>query len=224
MHEITIKTDLLASNDNLARHNREHFGKHKVYVCNLMSSPGAGKTTLLEKSLKILKKSYNIGVIEGDLQSEHDALRIRKMGVYAVQINTAGACHLDASMICKELSNFDLNTLDLLIIENVGNLVCPAEFDLGEDDKVMLLSVTEGDDKPLKYPVMFHRANLLVIHKIDLIPYTDFDQKMAISRARALNRNLCILPVSSRTGEGVEDFCSWVVEQIEAKKESYYKW
>jgi hydrogenase nickel incorporation protein HypB len=207
MHEIAIKADVLSDNEHAAHHNREHFIEHGVYVVNLMSAPGAGKTTLLERTIDALKERYRLGVVEGDIQTRRDADRIAAHGVPAVQINTGHACHLDARMIHRHLGAFDLGHLDLLFIENVGNLVCPAEFDLGEHDKVMLLSVTEGDDKPQKYPVMFHVARAMVLSKIDLLLHTDFDRERAIREARTLNLDLEVFPLSARTGEGLE---AWV--------------
>ncbi|MBW2735527.1 MAG: hydrogenase nickel incorporation protein HypB [Deltaproteobacteria bacterium] len=218
MHEINVGADLLASNDAAALHNREHFVDHGVYVLNLMSSPGAGKTTLLEKTVQALRERYRIAVIEGDVQTSEDADRIAKHGVKAVQINTGSACHLDARMIDKNLHHFDLDQLDMLIIENVGNLVCPAEFDLGEHDKVMVLSVTEGHDKPKKYPVMFHVVRAMVLNKIDLLPHVDFDVDLAIRSARALNLDLDVIKVSARSGEGLEDWYRWLEERIERVK------
>ena len=216
MHDIAIGTDLLADNDEVAGHNRDHFADHRVHVVNLMSAPGAGKTTLLERTLAHLEGRLRVGVIEGDVETREDADRIARHGVPVVQINTGGACHLDARLVHRQLPAFDLDALDLLVIENVGNLVCPAEFDLGEHDRVMLLSVAEGDDKPSKYPVMFHVARALLLTKIDLLPYVDFDPDRATPDARALNHGLEVLPVSARTGEGLEAWCQWLVERVEA--------
>lgn len=221
MHEISVDASILASNEKAAAHNREHFLEHGVYVINLMSAPGAGKTTLLERTVDALKDRYRIGVIEGDVQTSVDADRIAKHGVPAVQINTGSACHLDARLIHKNLDAFHLSQLDLLIIENVGNLVCPAEFDLGEHHKVMLLSVTEGDDKPQKYPVMFHVAKALLLNKIDLLEYVDFDLQTAERNARALNTNLDIIRLSCRSQEGLADWYQWLEQRIaETKKAS----
>jgi hydrogenase nickel incorporation protein HypB len=214
MHEIAIKADVLGDNEHAAHHNREHFVRHGVYVVNLMSAPGAGKTTLLERTVDALKDRYRVGVIEGDIETRRDADRIARHGVKAVQINTGHACHLDARMIHRNLGAFDLDALDLLVIENVGNLVCPAEFDLGEHDKVMLLSVTEGDDKPQKYPVMFHVARALVVTKIDLLPHVEFDVESAVRDARGLNLDLEVFRVSARTGEGLDAFVAWLERRI----------
>ena len=214
MHEVTVGADLLASNDTTAQHNRQHFIEHGVYVLNIMSAPGAGKTTLLERTVEALKGRYHIGVIEGDVQTSEDADRIRKHGVPAVQINTGSACHLDARMIEKNLRHFDLDQLDILIIENVGNLVCPAEFDLGEHDKVMVLSVTEGHDKPKKYPVMFHVVKAMVLNKIDLLEHVNFDVERAIRDARSLNLDLEVLKLSAKTGVGLDAWYAWLDARI----------
>ncbi|MBK8481345.1 MAG: hydrogenase nickel incorporation protein HypB [Proteobacteria bacterium] len=218
MHEIAVGAGILAHNDTLAQQNRKHFREHGVYVLNLMSAPGAGKTTLLERTVVALAARYRLAVIEGDVQTRLDADRIARHGVPAVQINTGAACHLDARMIQQALQVFDLDALDLLLIENVGNLVCPAEFDLGEQEKVMLLSVAEGDDKPLKYPVMFHAARALLINKVDLLPYVDFDPARAERDARALNLDLEVLRLSARTGEGLEAWYAWLAGRIEGQR------
>ena len=215
MHDIAIGSDLLADNDEVARHNRAHFAAHGVHVVNVMSAPGAGKTTLLERTLAELAGRLRIGVIEGDVESREDADRIARHGVPVVQVNTGGACHLDARLVDRQLPSFDLDALDLLIVENVGNLVCPAEFDLGEHDRVMLLSVAEGDDKPSKYPVMFHVASLLLLTKVDLLPHVDFDPERAACDARALNAGLEVLQLSARTGAGLDAWCRWLVGRVE---------
>ena len=183
-----------------------------------MSGPGAGKTTLLERTIDMMKDRFRIAVIEGDVQTHADADRIAAHGVPAVQINTGGACHLDARLIENVMPRFDLDALDLLIIENVGNLVCPAEFDLGEHDKVMLLSVTEGADKPLKYPVMFHVAKALLLTKVDLLPYVDFDVQSALRDARVLNLDLQVFQLSSRAQTGFEAWCEWLEGRIKRVK------
>jgi hydrogenase nickel incorporation protein HypB len=214
MHEISLKTDVLHDNDELAHHNREHFLEHGVYVLNLMSGPGAGKTTLLERTIDALAKRFRMGVIEGDVQTRRDADRIARHNVPVVQINTGHACHLDARMVHRNLEAFDLGALDLLLIENVGNLVCPAEFDLGEHDKVMILSVTEGDDKPGKYPVMFHVTRAMVLSKIDLLPMVDFDADKATREARSLNLDLEVFKLSAKTGEGMQAWYDWLAGRI----------
>jgi hydrogenase nickel incorporation protein HypB len=215
MHDVAVGTSLLADNDSAALHCREHLAEHGVYALNLMSAPGAGKTTLLERTLAALAGRCRVGVIEGDVQGDQDARRVAKLGVPVVQINTGGACHLDARQIHAHLGRFDLGALDALIIENVGNLVCPAEFDLGEHDKVMVLSVAEGHDKPRKYPVMFHRARVMLLNKIDLLPHTDFDVDEAIRGARAYNLDLEVFRVSARTGEGIDAWVAWLADRIE---------
>jgi len=214
MHEIALGSDILAANNTLAQHNRQHFVEHGVYVLNLMSAPGAGKTTLLERTVDALAGRHRIAVIEGDVQTREDADRIAAHGIPAIQINTGGACHLDARQVHDHLRHFSLDELDLLVIENVGNLVCPAEFDLGEHDRVMLLSVTEGDDKPAKYPVMFHVARALLLNKIDLLPHVDFDLERAERGARALNLDLEIFRLSARTGEGFESWLAWLDSRV----------
>lgn len=214
MHEIGVGEGILAANDAAAQHNREHFSAHGVYVVNLMSGPGAGKTTLLERTIDALSSQHRIGVIEGDVQTSADADRIKQHDVPVIQINTGHACHLDARQIARGLHTFDLDDLDMLIIENVGNLVCPAEFDLGEHDKVMLLSVTEGHDKPQKYPVMFHEARALLLTKTDLLPHVDFDIDLAERNARSLNIDLELFRLSSTTGEGFDNWCAWLSSRI----------
>ncbi len=214
MHDISVEADLLASNQATAQENRERFIDASVYVVNLMSAPGAGKTTLLERTVEALKDRYRIGVIEGDVQTQQDADRIARHGVTAVQINTGGACHLDARQIARRMSSFDLAALDLLVIENVGNLVCPAEFDLGEHDKIMVLSVTEGDDKPSKYPVMFHAARALLLNKIDLLEHVDFDVGRAVRDARSLNLDLEVFEVSARARTGLDAWLAWLEGRI----------
>ncbi|HEY3355844.1 MAG TPA: hydrogenase nickel incorporation protein HypB [Polyangia bacterium] len=214
MHEIAVKADVLSDNEHAAHHNREHFVAHGVYVVNLMSAPGAGKTTLLERTVDLLKPRFRVGVIEGDIETRRDADRIARHGVPTVQINTGHACHLDARMIHRNLDAFHLDELDLLFIENVGNLVCPAEFDLGEHDKVMVLSVTEGDDKPAKYPVMFHVARAMLVNKIDLLPHVDFDLERAVKDARGLNLDLEVFPLSARTGDGLTAWTDWLAARV----------
>jgi hydrogenase nickel incorporation protein HypB len=171
--KISVVRNILEANDRLTSENRELFEKNNLLVINLMSSPGAGKISLLEKTVDVLEAEYRIGVIEGDIQSSHDAERMAKKGVPVVQINTDGACHLDSNMIRETFGRFNFNETDLLVVENVGNLVCTAEFNLGEDFKAMILSVAEGDDKPTKYPLMFHESEVLLVNKIDLLPYVD---------------------------------------------------
>ena len=215
--ELPIVRNILEANDRMAEENRLLFKKHGVFVINLMSSPGAGKTSLLERTIEDLREKINIGVIEGDIQSARDAERIAQKGVQAVQINTDGACHLDSEMIRGALEPFDLEALDLLIVENVGNLVCPAEFNVGEDMKIMILSVTEGDDKPMKYPLMFQLSKVLLINKIDLLPYIDCSVEKIRSEAKQLNPEITIFETSCRTGEGLGDWYAWLQEQVRAR-------
>jgi len=181
---------------------------------NLMSSPGAGKTTLLEKTIDLLKDRLRIGVIEGDIQTSADAERIAGHGVQVVQINTDGACHLDGNMIREALTELDLDALDLLVVENVGNLVCPAEFDVGENHKVMILSTTEGDDKPKKYPLMFQESSVLLVNKIDLLPYINCRMTVIRQESAEINPNLKVLEISATTGEGLPLWTNWLEEQI----------
>ncbi len=207
--KVKVATKILEANDRIARENRKIFDGAGVFVVNLMSGPGAGKTSLLEKTLA-KKDGLRIGVIEGDIAGSDDAERIEKFGAPVVQINTGGACHLDANMISDVLGDLPLNELDLLFIENVGNLVCPAEFKVGEDMKVMLLSIAEGHDKPLKYPLMFQESSALVINKIDLAPYVDADVSKIRKDALSLNPGLKMFEVSCRTGEGLDAWVQWL--------------
>jgi hydrogenase nickel incorporation protein HypB len=216
MVELTVDRAVLEANERIAARNQQLFMEKGVFVINLMSSPGAGKTSLLERTIERVKDRIRIGVIEGDIQSARDAERVAKKGVMAVQIETAGACHLDGQMVSDAAEAFDLDALDLLVIENVGNLVCPAEFNLGERAKVMILSVTEGDDKPMKYPLMFQLAQVLLVNKIDLLPYIDCDVAKIRAEAKALNPGITIFEVSCRTGEGLEAWCDWLTARAGA--------
>ncbi|MEW6186570.1 MAG: hydrogenase nickel incorporation protein HypB [Thermodesulfobacteriota bacterium] len=216
--KIPVVRNILEVNDRIADQNREIFDRNRLLVINLMSSPGAGKTSLLEKTIETLKERVHIGVIEGDIQCSFDAERIAKKGVQALQINTDGACHLDGNMIREAMTQMDLSSLDLLVVENVGNLVCPAEFKVGEDMKIMLLSVTEGDDKPLKYPLMFQESRVLIINKIDLLPYVDAKVENIRKAVAQLNRDMIIFELSCRTGEGLEAWTNWLEEQVKLKK------
>jgi hydrogenase nickel incorporation protein HypB len=208
---VTVLRNLLHENDHTAHHNREHFNSHHVVAINLMSSPGAGKTALLEASIKALGDEFQIAVIEGDLETENDAERIRKLGVTAVQITTGSACHLDAHMVHTAVHQLDLNALDIVFIENVGNLVCPASFDLGQHTNVVLLSVPEGDDKPAKYPVMFRNADLVMLSKADLLPVLDdFSPQQAENHLRNLASSAPLIRLSAKTGEGMDEWLSWM--------------
>ncbi len=213
--KVSVVKNILEANQRIAEENRRRFEESGLLVINLMSSPGAGKTTLLEKTIQQLKDQYKVGVVEGDIQSTYDAERIGKTGAPVVQINTGGACHLDSNMVQEALKNLEIRTLDLLFIENVGNLVCPAEFQLGENFKAMILSVAEGDDKPLKYPLMFQESRVLLISKIDLLPFCDCSVGLIEERARKINPDLEIFPISCRTGEGLEGWAAWLRNQIQ---------
>ncbi|MBW1710002.1 MAG: hydrogenase nickel incorporation protein HypB [Deltaproteobacteria bacterium] len=216
--KVPVVRNILEANDRIAEQNREMFDQHNIFVLNLMSSPGAGKTSLLERTIEHLKDRINIGIIEGDIQSSYDAERIAQKGVEAVQINTGGACHLDGNMIREAVSQFDLDKLNLLVVENVGNLVCPAEFNVGEDMKIMILSVPEGDDKPLKYPLMFSLSKALIINKIDLLPYVDCSVEKIRDEASKLSPGVEIFEVSCRTGEGLEAWYEWVEKLIKDRR------
>ena len=207
--KVKVVSRILEANERIALENRRLFDKAGVYVINLMSGPGAGKTSLLEKTLS-LNTEFKIGVIEGDIAGSDDAERIERLGAPVVQINTGGACHLDANMIYEVLHDLPLQDLDLLVIENVGNLVCPAEFKVGEDIKVMVLSIAEGHDKPLKYPLMFRESAALILNKIDLAPYLDVDMHKIKKDALSLNPNLKIFEISCKTGEGLPAWTEWL--------------
>jgi len=212
--KISVVRNVLEANDRIAQHNRDVFKENGLLVLNLMSSPGAGKTSLLEKTIDMLKNDITIGVIEGDIQTSQDAERIAKKGVTAVQINTDGACHLDGNMIRETFGEFNFKEMDLLIVENVGNLVCPAEFNVGEDFKVMILSVTEGDDKPSKYPLMFRESSVLLINKIDLLPYVDCSLEKMKEDSMKINPELQIFEISCKTGEGLDAWYRWLHERV----------
>ncbi|MEI6124955.1 MAG: hydrogenase nickel incorporation protein HypB [Pseudomonadota bacterium] len=214
--KINVVKNVLDANNRIARDNRELFDAKKIYVINLMSSPGAGKTTLVEKTILALKDTYRIAVIEGDIQDTCDAERVAKLGIPVVQINTGGACHIDSTMVRESLASFNLDETDFLIIENVGNLVCPAEFNVGENAKAMLLSVPEGADKPSKYPLIFHESSVMIINKTDLLPYVDFDVARAKKSARVINPDLTIYEVSCKTGDGLTSWFEWLAGQIES--------
>ncbi|MGI6467425.1 MAG: hydrogenase nickel incorporation protein HypB [Syntrophomonadaceae bacterium] len=214
MAQIRMETNLLGANDMLAAKNRRIFKARGLLVINLMSSPGSGKTTLLEKTIEALRGRIELGVIEGDLYTDQDAMRIENKGVEVVQINTEGTCHLDAGMIEKAWSRLEHLPIQLLFIENVGNLVCPAEFDLGEDIRVVVLSTTEGHDKVLKYPLVFQQAQVVVLNKIDLLPYTDFDLNAFNRDLQLVNPQIRVFQLSGRTGEGLAQWIEWLVEEV----------
>jgi len=215
---IEVLSALLHENDHQASHNREHFDQHNVLAINLMSSPGSGKTSLLEETIVALANEFRLAVIEGDLETENDAERIRAKGVPAVQITTGQACHLDAHMVHQALHALNLDELDLVFIENVGNLVCPASFDLGHHANVTLLSVTEGDDKPAKYPVIFRAADLVLLSKADLLDYLDdFDPNKATRHVRELANAAEVLTLSARRPESLKPWLDWLREQLEQR-------
>lgn len=211
---VAVVKNILDANTKIANENRKLFRQHGVLVINLMSSPGAGKTTLLEALGNHFQDRLRIAVIEGDIQTALDAERVAAAGLTAVQIETAGACHLDANMVQNALPSLELGGLDLLVIENVGNLVCPAEFDVGEDLKVMMLSVTEGDDKPLKYPLMFKESRLLLISKIDLLPHLRCDIQKIRAAALSINPALRIIEISAYSGQGLDEWHGWLLQQM----------
>jgi hydrogenase nickel incorporation protein HypB len=210
---ISLNVDILSDNNRLAQVNRKSFEERKVLSLNLVSSPGSGKTTILEKTIKALIANRKIFVIEGDQQTLLDADRIEKSGAPAIQINTGSGCHLDARMVETAFKKLDVEPNSILFIENVGNLVCPALFDLGEFKRVVVISVTEGEDKPLKYPYMFKSSHLCIINKSDLLPYVDFDVDKTMEYARSLNPNLEFILLSARTGEGMELWYEWLGKQ-----------
>lgn len=218
--QIPVVRSILEANDKIAASLREKFAEKGTLVLNLISSPGAGKTSLLEKTLRDLRDEFKMAVIEGDLQTDNDARRVAATGSQAVQINTDGGCHLNGDLVRRALANIDLDGLDILFIENVGNLVCPVEFDLGEDGKVAILSVAEGDDKPEKYPSLFHLAKAMVLNKIDLLPHVDFDCEKAKKGARRLNRELDVIETSCKNGDGLDAWYDWLRRARAAKKAS----
>jgi len=215
--EIKVVRDILEANEVIASQNSTLFSEKGIYVINLMGSPGAGKTTLLERTISHLKDTERIAVIEGDIATSRDAERIAAHAIPTVQINTGAACHLDGNMVRGGLRELDLDRIDLLMVENVGNLVCPAEFKIGEHDKVMIISVTEGDDKPLKYPLMFQVSSVLLLNKIDLLPYLDFDMERFQSDALKVNPRLTVMAISCKTGEGLDTWFSWIEERASKK-------
>jgi len=215
--KIDVMTDVLEANDRIAAANGEIFKKHRNLVLNLISSPGAGKTMMLERTAEALKGKLRLGVVAGDIETSRDSERLQKYKLPVVQLTTGSACHLDANMVASALPHLDLSKVDILVIENVGNLVCPAEFKVGEDYKVVMLSVTEGDEKPLKYPLVFNESALLLINKIDLLKYTNFNLKEAKANARRVNPDLDIIDISCTTGEGIPDWISWLEQRYKKK-------
>jgi hydrogenase nickel incorporation protein HypB len=212
--EVRVMSNLRAANETMAEENSKLFREKNVFAFNLLGSPGAGKTTLLEKTLALLKDRMRAAVIEGDLYSTKDADRIAKYNIPVVQINTSGGCHLDALMIAKVLPDFDLDNLDTLIVENVGNLVCPADFNLGEELKVVVLSIVEGDDKPAKYPLIFRNSAVAILNKMDLLNLTDVNMDNMKADILAINPEIKIFEVSCRQGVGLEEWCNWLLSNL----------
>lgn len=218
MTHVQLNSNILGANDLIARKNKKSFQDHKLVVINLMSSPGSGKTTILERTIELLNDRLKLGVIEGDLYTDQDAQRIEKKGVQVVQINTQGACHLDADMVGKAFQKLSADGLDLIFIENVGNLVCPAEFDLGEDFRTVVISVAEGNDKPLKYPLIFREARVILVNKIDLLPYTDFSLDKFEEDIARINPKAEVFLLSGRNGQGIEDWIQRLIKEVRSKR------
>ncbi len=216
--EVQVMQDILGKNDRIAAENQALFADKKIFVLNLLGSPGSGKTTLLEHTMSVLKDEIPMAVIEGDLFTSKDADRIAKYDVPVIQINTSGGCHLDAPMVQKVLPELDLDKLQLLIVENVGNLVCPAEFNIGEDAKGVVLSITEGDDKPMKYPLVFKESSIVVLNKVDILPYTNFDMAAAREDIQTLHPGVRIVEAASVKDEGLNDWFDWLRTQVRAKR------
>ena len=216
---LEIKKSVFENNDREAEKLRQELKKDKVFLLNLMSSPGSGKTTTLKATIAALKEEFRIGVMEADIDSDVDAATIEKTGAKVIQLHTGGMCHLDAGMTRQGLEGLGLNDVDFAILENVGNLVCPAEFDTGAVKNAMILSVPEGDDKPLKYPLMFSICDVLLINKIDVLPYFDFDLEACKKHVLRLNPNIRIIPISARTGEGIDQWAAWLRTEVKAWNE-----
>jgi len=219
MNRVPLEKKVLSENDRIATELRERFREHGILCLNLISSPGSGKTSLLERTLETLPKTERVVVLTGDIQTENDAARLRRFGFPTKQITTGGTCHLDARMIERHLADWPLEDIDLLLIENVGNLVCPASYDLGEEAKIVILSVTEGEDKPLKYPTIFFKSELLVLNKVDLLPYVPFDIATAEENARRVHPGMEIVRVSCTAGNGLGEWIKW----LEARRNSIRK-
>lgn len=217
--KVKVLQNILSANDQRAQENHELFDSHTVCAINITASPGAGKTSAIMAAIRALKDEIGIGVIEGDISSTIDAEAVSEEGIPAVQINTGGACHLDATMLSNAFDSLPLAEIDLLFIENVGNLICPASFALGEHKKVLIASVPEGDDKPYKYPVMFSQSDLVILNKIDLLPYVKFDRQRFIDAVRGLNKDAAIIEISCTTGEGVEKWLEWLIATIDDTSE-----
>lgn len=217
--KVDVEKRVLAANERVALENRALFARHGVFVVDLMASPGAGKTSTILATIDALRDRYRIAVIEGDIASKVDAEKVREHGIPAVQINTGGACHLESAMIRRAVETLDLDSLDLIIVENVGNLVCPSDFDLGEHAKVMILSVPEGHDKPYKYPNIFQVSEAVILNKYDTMPVFDFDEAEFRSVVADLNPRVPVFPISATTGEGVAEWAAWLAARIDQAKE-----
>jgi hydrogenase nickel incorporation protein HypB len=217
MSVVTIERKVLEKNDAIARQNREMIASKGIFCINMISSPGSGKTSILERTLVNLKGKINTQIIEGDVQTDFDAQRIARYNVPVVQIVTNGGCHLEASLVSDAMQSLDFSNLQLLIIENVGNLVCPAGYDLGEALKVVVISVTEGEDKPLKYPLIFQNAGVMIVNKIDLLPHLTFDNERLKQNALSINPKLKIFETSCTTNQGIDAWCNWLIERTRAK-------
>lgn len=217
---IEVKQSVFASNDERADLLRKELKEKGIFLLNLMSSPGSGKTTTLTKTIELLKDKMKIAVMEADIDSDVDAITIANTGAKAVQLHTGGMCHLDAEMTRQGLESLEENAIDLAILENVGNLVCPAEFDTGACKNAMILSVPEGDDKPLKYPLMFSVCDIVLINKIDVVEFFDFDMDKCISNIKMRNKDAVIIPISAKTGDGIEEFTQWLAGEVAAWKEN----
>jgi len=218
--KIQVLTDILKANQTIALENKKIFDKNQILVLNFMSSPGSGKTLILEKTVEKLKKDFNFAVIEGDVATSKDAERLAKYDIPVVQITTesfGGDCHLDANMVKKAMETLDLSGVQILFIENIGNLICPAGFDLGEDKKVIVLSLTEGEDKPSKYPVAFRNSDLLLINKIDLLPHLDIDLDLLMENSKKVNPELFSIKLSAKTEQGFENWLDWLVKEYRSK-------
>ncbi|MCR4631660.1 MAG: hydrogenase nickel incorporation protein HypB [Treponema sp.] len=212
---IEVKENILADNDKEAQILRDRLKSKKTFLMNLMSSPGSGKTTTLLRTIEALKDKIKIGIMEADIDSDVDAITMANAGVKSIQLHTGGMCHLDAAMTEQGLNELGFDGLDLVVLENVGNLICPAEFDTGAAKNVMILSVPEGHDKPLKYPLMFSKVDALIINKIDVLPYFDFDMEKVREYVGKINKNVKIFPISAKTGEGVAEWTSWLLSEVQ---------
>ncbi len=218
MQRVELAQKVLNENARIAAELRERYREHGVLCLNLISAPGSGKTSLLERTLQIMPHTERVALLTGDIQTENDAVRLQKFGFPVKQITTGGTCHLDARMIERHIADWQLDEIDILFVENVGNLVCPSSYDLGEDAKVVLLSVTEGEDKPLKYPSIFFKSELMVLNKIDLLPYVPFDSTVAVENARKVNPKIDVIKLSCTTGEGLDGWLNWIEKKRESVK------